>query len=1801
MAELKHLEYTYSKDYREVFEDIANLMFCTELGLEKGVNKRINQRTIESDPVCIGEKRYAYQAKYYDASTKLSAYKQDLITCVKGAASRNVTDLFLYINKNLPDTDPDTGEEAEYIREIEDVASRHSVILHWYTLSMIEVSLDMPKYAHIKKLYFGFGKDIGDYYEYVVKLYKKPSTGNRLLGEESLSELYIPLYYYKTKYEFGDVEQLIDDFISTENSGVLWIVGEPGHGKTSMCIKAVADYVSKKRYQQARGVFWFRLNPQGVWEMVKPKKLALDKVFSWGRITGNRSNMIDPGEIEGSLVFLDGFDELKSSLDVHGISNEQFYEQVNQLAREYQMHIVVTSRTRALEQEVFYKEEILRQGNGELICHFHDGSSCNNSVKLLAPLTQRQQTEWVNNLLEYRKNNNIDIAELEEYIRDSFPLLQADMAVSGLLEVPVMLRAIVENKYVFTSENRVNLYRELFDKTLLRQGLGYQRERLHSIYREIAFRIFVSDDDCAEINRDELKEITNSDAFLYQFYLHTPEDGLGQTNANIYRLTFFHRSFYQYFLSEFFYEKLKSVTDSLSGENFLKYLWPRHLDKVVLDNLQMMNELSNVEYKWLFSAIEKTECLMKNYTCSGQGILLNENEKRNNVFWNAVSIINNIFTNNVEYPNKVIELISKLDAEGIHLRNADLSGSDLSKANLRFADFSGADLQNANLSNADLKSANLSNVNLRSAVIRYADLSYADLRNVDLEEGDLSFSDLRYANLNSSNLASASVISANLKSVDLRNAKLRKSRLNNAILENATLNNSDLSYADLNRSDLSSTDLTYSNFSNADLRDADLSASNIIKANIENALFSRANLKSATVDTGQYSYLETQDVRNLDKVIIISNKDLITRSQLSKPNDYKVFEKLCMDIMSQKFDISPVTISPDEDLGWDFSFEKSGNRYIVECKYYVSMHSDKMFMDNLQKTISKMEKSYDSESDTYILMTTLNSNDALSATLSSIHITPSKLQVWFWEDLEKTIYSNNSLMHKYYPNVGDFLGGCYINYKDCILFNENLGDENRKKKIEIILPEEVSRAYHIIRNKNYTLEFPDGRVTYLTATGSEDKKDDYARSLIEMAHVKDELLLVSWIENHNKDEEYVYLGFYGSNRILLKQRYEKENVEDDLEKNAVRFEETTKVSETFIRSVVSTFDGFRLISLKIVDKGYQYCDFKFISNESTISTLDLFSTAIIGNNGAGKSYILKFISELFYSISTSEPGKQIVLDKDQYEMSYILKRHIYHISIRSGNAVFRKDNISIKPTIDEIISMLPNSIIALSFTLDDKFKYITKEEYKSKIYKYLGVKHTNYYDIQPYVINEINENFIRLARKNYLTKFIKKVCHYLDFDPILCISYSISTAKDVYNAKNLRNEGTINRDLSNQDLSYSDLRNENFSGYVLSGANFEGSNLEGANLSYTNLENANLFKANLRNADLNNANLKHADLRKAVLADAYFLNATLEGADLSGTDCSKAYFRDADLSFSNLENTNFENALLFGANNIEAAYIKNTRLPEDYIIDKQKIKKHLESYKSVDHKYSSSKSDNIHEMVEQINIDHQISYNNEGVFKIYYDLDKEQIDEKLLLTKNYLYEQNIENVPFAFFKNGLDYNLTELSSGELQILYTMSCLAANITNNSLILFDEPDLSLHPSWQISYLSFIKNLFKDFSGCHLILATHSHYLISDLEPNTSSLVTITRDYNKRIIDTVDYSTYAWSAENILYNVFKVRTTRNYYFQKDLDRLMYLIGMNTKNDNDKDEINKLIEKLGDYKYDNADPLNTILNQAKGYIKNV
>ena len=86
--------------------------------------------------------------------------------------------------------------------------------------------------------------------------------------------------------------------------------------------------------------------------------------------------------------------------------------------------------------------------------------------------------------------------------------------------------------------------------------------------------------------------------------------------------------------------------------------------------------------------------------------------------------------------------LSRADLRKADLRRADLSGADLSRADLSRADLGGADLSRADLSGADLSGADLREANLSGADLSWADLSRANLSEADLREADLDYSGL---------------------------------------------------------------------------------------------------------------------------------------------------------------------------------------------------------------------------------------------------------------------------------------------------------------------------------------------------------------------------------------------------------------------------------------------------------------------------------------------------------------------------------------------------------------------------------------------------------------------------------------------------------------------------------------------------------------------------------------------------------------------------------------------------------------------------------------------------------------------------------------------------------------------------------------------------------------------------------------------------------------------------------------------------------------------------------------------------
>lgn len=70
--------------------------------------------------------------------------------------------------------------------------------------------------------------------------------------------------------------------------------------------------------------------------------------------------------------------------------------------------------------------------------------------------------------------------------------------------------------------------------------------------------------------------------------------------------------------------------------------------------------------------------------------------------------------------------------------------------------------------------------------------------------------------------------------------------------------------------------------------------------------------------------------------------------------------------------------------------------------------------------------------------------------------------------------------------------------------------------------------------------------------------------------------------------------------------------------------------------------------------------------------------------------------------------------------------------------------------------------------------------------------------------------------------------------------------------------------------------------------------------------------------------------------------------------------------------------------------------------------------------------------------------------------------------------------------------IEKLSSGERQLIYTFLRVFNSERENQIILLDEPEISLHLSWQEILISSIKKIRDD---CQIILVTHSPGIVMD----------------------------------------------------------------------------------------------------------
>lgn len=204
---------------------------------------------------------------------------------------------------------------------------------------------------------------------------------------------------------------------------------------------------------------------------------------------------------------------------------------------------------------------------------------------------------------------------------------------------------------------------------------------------------------------------------------------------------------------------------------------------------------------------------------------------------------------------------------------------------------------------------------------------------------------------------------------------------------------------------------------------------------------------------------------------------------------------------------------------------------------------------------------------------------------------------------------------------------------------------------------------------------------------------------------------------------------------------------------------------------------------------------------------------------------------------------------------------------------------------------------------------------------------------------------------------------------------------------------------------------------------------------------------------------------------------------------------------------------------------------------------------------------------------------NDKYIEIAFDIEKDNAKNFLDKIDIIEYLIEIEIVKFSSFNIFREefFDFSEASSGEINFMHLYFFILAYISEHSLILIDEPEISFHPNWQNRLLAILEPLFNKYSNTHTIIATHSHFMVSYLKSDNSALIKLFFDEKNKInCENVLPNTYGWSAEQILFDVFNMFTDRNYYISLIVETIIKEMEKANPNQDIIDENKKKLEKI-------------------------
>ena len=172
--------------------------------------------------------------------------------------------------------------------------------------------------------------------------------------------------------------------------------------------------------------------------------------------------------------------------------------------------------------------------------------------------------------------------------------------------------------------------------------------------------------------------------------------------------------------------------------------------------------------------------------------------------------------------------------------------------------------------------------------------------------------------------------------------------------------------------------------------------------------------------------------------------------------------------------------------------------------------------------------------------------------------------------------------------------------------------------------------------------------------------------------------------------------------------------------------------------------------------------------------------------------------------------------------------------------------------------------------------------------------------------------------------------------------------------------------------------------------------------------------------------------------------------------------------------------------------------------------------------------------------------------------------------------QDGRNIPIFTNSAGDKFDINELSSGEKQLFLRTLAIKMLNPENSIILIDEPELSLHPKWQQRIVDVYRKIGKNNQ---IIIATHSPHILGSVKKENIMLLDKDGE-GKIVVRTGDelYDSYGQPTDRVLKDIMGLETTRNPKVFKLLEEAGELVDKNEyESEEFKTKYKKLREILG------------------------